>query len=201
MKNKRTRYGLKLFILACSNSGYAHTLKLEEGLRPGETSRVGYGGTVVKELVDAAKLVAGSTLYADNWFTSVTLALQLKAKKVFLVGTTRADRKTWPREELKVKPGDPKLKRGEMTVVTNRDTGITCMSWLDNKLVSMIATRFSFSEHVVAQRKDKKAKGGIAVKVPEIVDRWFVCCCVSVCLCLTCVCVYVQVQRLHGRRR
>ena len=171
MKNKRTRYGLKLFILACSNSGYAHTLKLEEGLRPGESSRVGYGGTVVKELVDQAKLEKGSTLYADNWFTSVALALQLKAKNIFLVGTTRADRKTWPREELKVKEGAPKLKRGEMTVVTEATAGITCMSWLDNKMVSMIATRFSFRKHVVAQRKDKKAKGGVSVQVPEIVDR------------------------------
>ena len=48
MKNKRTRYGLKLFILACSNSGYAHTLKLEEGLRPGESSRVGYGPLYIR---------------------------------------------------------------------------------------------------------------------------------------------------------
>ena len=154
MKNKRTRYGLNLFILACSNSGYAHTLKLEEGLRPGETTRVGYGGTVIKELVDQAKLdpEKGSTLYmyADNWFTGVQLALDLKAKGLYLVGTTRKDRKTWPAEELKLAEGAPKLQRGEMTVVTDAASGVTCMNWLDNKLVSMISTRFSFSKHEVA---------------------------------------------------
>ena len=73
MKNKRTRYGLNLFILACSNSGYAHTLKLEEGLRPGEATRVGYGGTVIKELVEEGKLEKGSTVYENNWFTVVHL--------------------------------------------------------------------------------------------------------------------------------
>jgi hypothetical protein len=171
MKNKRTRYGLKLFILACSNSGYAHTLKLEEGLRPGEASRVGYGGTVIKELVDQAKLEKGSTVYADNWFTGVQLAVDLKAKGIYLVGTTRKDRKTWPTEDLKLAVGAPKLNRGEMIVVTDAATGVTCMNWLDNKLVSMISTRYSFSKHVVAQRKDKKAKGGVSVPVPEIVDK------------------------------
>ena len=65
IKNKRTRYGLKLYILACSNSGYAHSLKLEEGLRPGEASRIGYGGTVITELVEQAKLVKGSTMYTQ----------------------------------------------------------------------------------------------------------------------------------------
>jgi hypothetical protein len=185
MKNKRTRYGLKLFILACSNSGFAHSIKLDEGLRPGETSRIGYGGTVVKELVEQAKLKKGSTLYADNWFTSVSLALQLKFKGIFLVGTSRRDRKTWPKAELQLAAGAPKLKRGEMQVVTDAASGITCMDWLDNKLVVMISTRYSFSKHVLAQRKDKKAKGGVAVKVPEIVDKYkyFVCC----------SCVYVSV--------
>ena len=67
----------------------------------------------------------------------------------------------------------------------HRAASLNCMDWLDNKLVAMISTRCSFSKHVVAQRKDKKAKGGIAVKVPEIVDKYLFC------LLLLCVCVCV----------
>lgn len=90
MPAKRTRYGLKVFILACSDTGYAHSLKLEEGLRPGDKSRKGYGGTVIKELATISKCKAGTTVYADNWFTSVGLAWDLVKKfKMHLVGTLR----------------------------------------------------------------------------------------------------------------
>jgi hypothetical protein len=168
---KRTRYGLKLFILACSDTGYAHTLKLEEGLRPGEKSRKDYGGSVIKELSAAARLEEGSTIYADNWFTSVGLARSLVKNKLHMVGTTRADRKEFPDEVKIAKKDCKKLGRGYRNYATDKETGIRVCSWIDNKVVNMISTRFTATDGLLTKRKAKGVSGGVKVTMPEIVNK------------------------------
>jgi hypothetical protein len=172
MPAKKTKYGLKIFILACSDTGFANSLKVEEGLRPGDKSRKDYGATVVKELATLAKCKAGTTMYADNWFTSIALAWDLVKKfKMHLVGTTKPNRTAFPDEVKIAKQEVKKLGRGFCRFASDKNTGIRTCAWIDNKVVNMISTRYSATQGVESSRKAKGLPGGLLVKVPELVDK------------------------------
>jgi hypothetical protein len=111
-------------------------------------------------------------LCADNWFTSVELAQDLHKKhKMYMVGTTKSNRVSFP-DKVKIEKSEvKKLGRGHCRFATDAKTGIRTAAWIDNKVVNMISTRYSCSDGVETNRKAKDLPGGLLVKVPEIVDK------------------------------
>lgn len=120
--SKRHKYGIKFFKL-CLPHGYTYKFKIyvgaEDTTAPSNVDEqtglpVGLSERVVLHLCDNI-LDTGRTLYTDNFYTSVTLAKSLLARKTHLVGTLRSNRKHNPKSVIK-----KKLVKGELNFFTTR---------------------------------------------------------------------------------
>jgi hypothetical protein len=89
MPQKTNKYGMKLFILAESRTGYIWNFEVYHGKDP-ELDNNAAG--VLKRLLD--KLTnKGHTVYVDRFYTSVPLAEELAKANTVLVGTIIKSRK------------------------------------------------------------------------------------------------------------
>ena len=93
MPKKPNKWGLKGWVLATSDSGYAYNWKLYTG-NENDCVAVGLGEIVVLEMTEC--LPAGHVVYCDNFFTGVSLALSLERRGIGLCGTVRANRRGLP---------------------------------------------------------------------------------------------------------
>lgn len=88
-KNKRSRFGVKLYETCESNSGYSYNIQIYAG-KDGDDSyvdkRIGISGKVVKQLIGDLNR-QGRTLFIDNWYSSPMLFLQLHNEKTNVCGT------------------------------------------------------------------------------------------------------------------
>jgi hypothetical protein len=102
MPQKPNKYGMKLFILAESRTGYIWNFEVYHGKYP-EVDNSAAG--VVKRLLD--KLTnKGHTVYVDRFYTIVPLAEELAKANTGLVGTIMTSRKGLPKAlEAKIKKG------------------------------------------------------------------------------------------------
>ena len=83
--SKRHRYGIKLFKL-CAEGGYTSKIKIYAGKDPHRNGPL--ADLVVLELMEEF-LDQGRTLCTDNFYSSVSLAQKLLARKTNLIGTLR----------------------------------------------------------------------------------------------------------------
>lgn len=88
MKNKSTKWGYKLFVLADSLCGYTFEFSVYEG--KSMSSQKGLSYESVMALVDENKL------YVDNFYTSPMLFRDLLYKKIWACGTIRPNRIDFP---------------------------------------------------------------------------------------------------------
>lgn len=132
--SKRKRFGIKVFALCESSSGYFYNFIFYTG------SDTKYGtkyenepktSRVVLELVDSL-LDKGYCLFLDNYYTSVDLVQKLVKKRTDCIGTMRINRKGLPKE-IKVK-----LKKGDSVAMYKKK--IMVQKWKDKKDVLMIST-------------------------------------------------------------
>ncbi|KAJ8949400.1 hypothetical protein NQ318_007498 [Aromia moschata] len=102
---------------------------------------------VVMELMEPY-LDFGRTLYADNWYNSITLAEQLLDRETFLVGTLSANRKRNPTDNNNIATDvtKKKLKKGEI-VARHNDNGIMVVKWKDRR--DVLAIKRATDEPVV----------------------------------------------------
>jgi hypothetical protein len=181
LPKKIVKWGFKLWMMACSSSGFCARLMVEEGLRPGEKSREHYGETVTKELTKDCR--EGTTIFADRFFCSPQLAIDVVKRKMHIVGTTQKNRTGFPKEV--VFPSKPKKKdrppgyvapeRGAILSAVNARYGLRAVTWIDNQHVSMIASRGDIKKTVKANRKGKDKRGkkyALDVKCPEIIHMY-----------------------------
>ena len=165
-KNKPTRWGIKLWVLADSLNGYTIDCNVYIGKVVGqEVSANGLGYDVVMKLM-TPYFNQGYHLYVDNFYTSVTLFKDLFARGVGATGTIRENQRDFP-ENLKDSKVWAKGKdRG--SVRWRRDPPCLALQWLDNKVVSMLTTIGNANVKKQATRKAKTARGGWAKRdVPQ----------------------------------
>jgi hypothetical protein len=155
LPKKVVKWGFKIWMLACATTGYCFNFSVEAGVRPGEPPRKNLGPNVVKAL--CAELQRGSTIYADRYFSSIPLALDLLAKGIFYVGTIMPSRVGFPAGG-KFTKGD-KHKRGDVKSAVEKDKGLRVVTWADNQDVSFVSTRHPVVATVPAKRKGKDAHG------------------------------------------
>lgn len=79
--SKPIRFGIKVWVLADSESKYIYRQQLYIGRNPGERAEVGLATRVVKEL-RAGLEDYGHHLYTDNFYTSVDPYQYLHYKKI-----------------------------------------------------------------------------------------------------------------------
>lgn len=97
MPSKPSKYGIKIFWMCESASGYAIDGLIYVGRQPGEDRHKNLGLDIVKKLVLSIHN-SGINLTIDNFFTSVPLAIYLLDKNITTLGTLRQNKRDIPVE-------------------------------------------------------------------------------------------------------
>lgn len=165
-KDKPIKWGIKVFVLSDSKSGYICAMEPYFGKSTTdrmERQDLGSTSRVVIHLVNKLKQsygeVEGFHVFTDRFYTNLDLAKALNEMKVHLTGTIMLNRKGLPEEirptrksskisKKRREPAEPpkpklKLKKGQMK--TFRDDKINCSVtlWKDTNLVSMLSTLYA----------------------------------------------------------
>lgn len=93
-RNKRARFGIKLYECCESEIGYIYNLAVYTGNNKEKevNKSIGVSGEVVKDVLgDLGK--QGRSLFIDNWYTSPMLCKQLHDEKTNVCRTVKTNRK------------------------------------------------------------------------------------------------------------
>ncbi|XP_068115883.1 piggyBac transposable element-derived protein 4-like [Hyperolius riggenbachi] len=153
--NKRSRYGIKLYKLCESGSGYIYSLKVYEGKDsliqpPGCPPYMGTTERIVLDLLNPL-LHQGYHLYVDNFYTSVPLFKHLFSVQTPACGTVRANRKGLPSEVV-----HKKLKRGE--TCSQRSNELLALKFRDKRDVLALTTIHTEATTTVRTRSREVVK-------------------------------------------
>lgn len=145
---KRSRFGIKFFVLCKSGSGYIWDIIVYTGkdtvIGDGDCSM---GTKVVMKLMNPL-LDKGYCLTVDNFYTSPELVDLLVSRKTDVYGTVKPSRRDMP--QLKA----AKLKKGE--VVAYQRGKCMALQWKDKKLVTLLSTVHDSSMCETENRKGEK---------------------------------------------
>ena len=124
-------------------------------MRPGEKARKGLGAQIVLKLADDAILPKGTVIYADRYFMSPMLCIQVLRRSWHIVGTCQPNRKGFPKGVTLPAKGE----RGEIKTGYCTKTGVRALCWRDNKVVHMIATTGPLTTIQECKRRGVAKKG------------------------------------------
>ena len=96
MKDRPTKWGIKVFVLADARKGYTIRLQVYSGKNSTRSNaEAGLSSRVVLGLLDGLESTSPK-IYMDNYYTSPELFLALYKKNVNACGTARSSRKYYP---------------------------------------------------------------------------------------------------------
>ena len=144
----------------------SHPTKLTE-----EESKMLVSSKVVIALLKSMNDPKNTTVYADNFFSSIGLAEYLREEySCRFVGTAKVTRVGNPplqtREEMKKK----NVPRGTLDYASTK--GVLAVRWKDNKVVTMISTADGIEPLSTVKRYDKDAKAKIDVSCPDVIKKY-----------------------------
>lgn len=161
---KSHKYGVKVYKL-CDPSGYTYTSSVYAGKneslhqRGKPTTTTSHSTQIVLDLAEKY-LDHGRTLATDNFYTSVSLAKMLLARKTHLIGTLRKNRIGNPKEVTMAK-----LKRSE--IIGRENSSIVISKWKDKREVLMLSTKHGLEQ---APTGKKTRQGEEITKLKVIID-------------------------------
>lgn len=154
IKDKPTKWGLKLWVLADSSNGYTVDFNIYIGKGAQQVGANGLGYDVVMRLMQPF-FNQGYHLYIDNFYTSSVLVKDLFQEGVAVTGTIRENSRGFPAG---MKNGSQWSKAGNVergSMRWERDPPILALQWLDNKVVSMLSTIENANDRVQVERKSR----------------------------------------------
>ena len=162
--SKPAKWHFKAFCLNCSATGYMSNFFMYRGKdeqRPDGFSAIEYPPI---RLTDPYQYKNKNHIMAtDNWYTSIKLALHLKERGIFLVGTIKANREGLPKDQIIKKTGPTSKNRGFLQAsqgVFHDTSGVShdlyFTAWQDNKPVHMLSTFANYHSKVSRVQKDQK---------------------------------------------
>lgn len=138
IKNKPTKWGIKLWVLADSANGYTWDFDVYAGKNANQqVSANGLGYDVVMRLVQPL-VNQGYHLYFDNFYTSVKLVKDLFQLKIPSTGTAAENRREFPESMKRGKEWAKRQERGNMR--WDRDGVALAMQWKDNRPVTIVTS-------------------------------------------------------------
>ena len=134
---KRSRFGIKGFVIADSTSGCVLGTSIYTG-KEGPAASKDLAQLVVLKLTEPY-FNKGNKLFVDNWYTNVPLFLELEKKGIRACGTVRGNRKYLPQDIVDQQCEQVKsLVRGES--LFRQSGNLICVTWKDRKLVHLLST-------------------------------------------------------------
>ena len=145
LQNKPTPWGILLWCIAETDTGYVLSFKFYTGKE--DISPAGQGYDMVMQMMQPY-LDKCHHVYYDNFFPSVKLVEDLLASDTYSCGTIRPNRKGWPLPKYKQRKGHATfMQRGLVVAV----------QWTDKRQVNVISTQFD----PVMTTVQRRAKGGV----------------------------------------
>ena len=165
LPSKPIKWGLKVWSLCESATGYAWNLQVYTGRVAGQQER-GLSYRVVMDLIEDLQ---GSWMkvYMDNFYTSTELFEGLRARGLLACGTVRANRKGLPAQILPRNVGA--MQRGEYRVAQKNN--LVCVVWMDTKPVIALSNYHSPTDRGTVQRR-RAQEGRADVEVPLILEHY-----------------------------
>ena len=131
---KASPTGFKVWMLVDVDSNYVYSFDIYTGKNKTRREE-GATAAVVLKLITPLTENSWHRIGMDGFFTSVELFEKLLSKGFYAVGTTRHNRKHFPKELLKEVET---CQRGEY--VWRQHGRIVCFSWMDKKPVNLLST-------------------------------------------------------------
>ncbi|XP_063971496.1 piggyBac transposable element-derived protein 4-like [Lytechinus pictus] len=163
MPKKPTKWGIKLWCLCDSKTGYCLTFQVYtgRGMDAELVQQFGLGYTVVMGLLNQY-LLRNHIVYADNFFSSLPLVEDLLQADTYYCGTLRKDRVGIPRELQQVrleKYDNVKWARNAVTVTR----------WKDKRDVYLISTNNDGSD---GQKSRTKFRRDERISIPTVIQDY-----------------------------
>ena len=134
---KRSRFGLKPFVLCDAITGYVwnsilYSGKDTDGIEDGNAD---YHATRIVCSLAKSFFNKKYCIDVDNWFTLVELCKVLKENGCDIIGTLQKDRKGLPISVVKAK-----MKTGQRNVSYEHKLRVMCLGWKDKRDVFLMGT-------------------------------------------------------------
>ena len=149
MPKKPVKWGIKLWCLCDANTGYCLVFSVYTGSSESAGANLDLGYRVVMSLM-RRHLHSYHHLYADNFFTSVHLAVDRKQADTYLCGTTRSSRRECPKPLAAVH-----LQTGQSVKLVNDDSVMLC-KWHGKRDVFIIATNDAGGDSTRQVRRNRQ---------------------------------------------
>ncbi|KAJ8365839.1 hypothetical protein SKAU_G00146700 [Synaphobranchus kaupii] len=167
MKDKPTKWGFKLFVLAESKTGYTCEFSMYQG-KSVSPSGNGSGYDAVVNLLRVPFLGTGYRVFVDNFYTSTALFRHLHQIQYGACGTMRENLSCFPKNEVNALP--KRASRGDIRWI--RRGPLLYVKWKDSRDVCLCSTIHKAYSGQSVQRRLKNPDGtwsGHAVPVPDAV--------------------------------
>ena len=159
---KPTKWGVKVWVLSESDTGYLSKFQVYTGRTPGGQEH-GLSHRVVTDLVD--HLYGQYTqVYFDNFYTGTDLLTYLHARQVYACGTVRANRRNLPTALL---PKNVRLQRHDYKVAQKDE--LSFVVWQDTKPVCVLSNFHDPAAVGAVSRRVRLGGGSQQVVVPAAV--------------------------------
>ena len=156
MKDKPTKWGIKVFVLADARTGYTKRIQIYTG-KSNNLSSAMDGGLTTRVVLDLVKGLEEDhiKLFVDNYYTSPSLFMKLYRKGVNACGTLRPNRTHFPKQ-LVIQKGKKMVKVGQKVhnqhrtrkpqkvdrgYISHRASGPLLASvWVDKRVIYFLTT-------------------------------------------------------------
>ena len=149
IKDKPDKYGIKMFTVCDSKTGYVLCTEVYTGKGQQDKSIIGLFQRLLSGYLDK-----GHTVFMDIFYSSLAVFDFLWARKTKAVGTCMPNRKELPRRNVVSK----KLKRDEC-VFMRRDH-LLCLKWKDTRDVLCLST----AHKMTTTNVEVRGKNGVKTK-------------------------------------